>query len=891
MPQLKNNTIEKAIVLLLMLVCTGFAQTITVQFYAVEAESFRTIEQIQVHLPDTTLASHAIKSGRHSIDVPLGTYNLELKAENRQMVSLPLFVLETAEVKDLGHISFYLQTDDDMGFGSVQLSSQELDSGDAESLSTSSYLHTVRDVFYRTVAFQFSGSFFKPRGLDSSHQKVLINDIEMNKPNNGRPLWSNWGGLNDVMRNQTLSQGVLALDSHFGGLIGSININTKASEFRKGSRATYSFSNRTYQHRLLLSHRSGATDKGWSYVAAFGLRRGLSGTQEGTFYDAASALFSIDQTIASQHHLNLTAIYTPIRRGRGSSYTKEVAEIKGNNYNSYWGLQNNKMRNARVFRVREPIIMISHQWAPKPTLEWQTSIAYQFGEIGNSRLDYPGGVNPDPTYYQKLPSYFLSGFSGPDYQKAYEARLFFEQNGQLDWEVMYLANQTKTALGKPAAYAVYEDRNDQRNLGISSTVGWTLTPEQRLHLSLRYRKMQSENFATPIDLLGGLPLLNIDSYDKYAYDLDNPSQQIGLGDAYRYHYLFEANSFGLHAKYELDKPRWQAFVATNGKWNTYQRNGLFKNGAYPHTSKGLSKQLSFYEFGFKTGVKINLNGRNWIDSNVAYLKRPPTLQNSFSNPRENNHVVGDFSNTPLQRETITSLELSYLFRNTNTDIRLTAYTVQERDVTDVSYFFADGIGGDTTAFIQEVVYGIAKEHIGLEWGMQIKLLPEITLNNVFALGQHRHVKNPFVYGTSQDFEKGSIDFGESKLKNTPLAVGPHNALALGFEYQDPNFWRLGIIYSHYTHRYINISPILRTQNFLLDEDGLPFVDYDPSKAKELLTPERLDDYGVLNITAFKSWRVNQKYILWFMGINNALGTPYISGGYEQSRSANYRSLS
>ena len=130
MPQLKNNTIEKAIVLLLMLVCTGFAQTITVQFYAVEAESFRTIEQIQVHLPDTTLTSHAIKSGRHSIDVPLGTYNLEHKAENRQMVSLPLFVLETAEVKDLGHISFYLQTDDDMGFGSVQLSSQELDSGD-----------------------------------------------------------------------------------------------------------------------------------------------------------------------------------------------------------------------------------------------------------------------------------------------------------------------------------------------------------------------------------------------------------------------------------------------------------------------------------------------------------------------------------------------------------------------------------------------------------------------------------------------------------------------------------------------------------------------------------------------------------------------------------------
>ena len=72
---------------------------------------------------------------------------------------------------------------------------------------------------------------------------------------------------------------------------------------------------------------------------------------------------------------------------------------------------------------------------------------------------------------------------------------------------------------------------------------------------------------------------------------------------------------------------------------------------------------------------------------------------------------------------------------------------------------------------------------------------------------------------------------------------------------------------------------------------LPFIDYDPNKAKDLLTPERFDDYGLLNLTASKSWKINQMYIGWFMGINNLLGTPYISGGYEQSRSANYRSLS
>lgn len=891
MPNNKMNMTKKEILICLLFAQLGFTQTATIQFYPIEAESFRSIQSLQVHLPDTIITTHATQSGRHAFVVPLGTYDIGLQAETRRRLNLSLVVQQPDEVKDLGQILFFRQVEDEMSLGVLNLTEEELDSDSDESLSASTYLNTVSDVFYRTVAFHFSSTFFRPRGLDSSHRKVLINDIEMNKLNTGRPQWSNWGGLNDVMRNQIFAQGSQALPSHFGGLIGSTNINTSATQFGKGSRVTYSHSNRSYQHRLLVSHRSGVLDNGWGYVTAFGLRRGLSGTQEGTFYDATSALLSIDKVISPQHQLNLTAIYTPVRRGKGSSYTKEVAEIKGNIYNSYWGWQNNSKRNARVARIAEPLLMFSHRWHPKPAMAWRTTIAYQFGEIGNSRLDYPGGTNPDPTYYQKLPSYFLSTSSGPDYEKAYQAKSFFEQNGQINWEAIYQANQTKTALGKPAAYALYEDREDQSSLAISSTVETQLNHNQQLHLSLRYRKMQSENFATPIDLLGGLPLQNTDPYDHYAYDLDSPTTHSGLGDPYRYRYLFDATRFGLHAKFEINNPKSQVSVASKMTQTAYQRNGLFRNGGYPNSSKGMSKQLTFLEIGMKAGVKINLRGRHWINSNLSYIKRPPTLQNSFSNPRENNHIVGEFSNTPLKRETIVAAELSYLFRSPITDIRLTIYGAQERDVTDVSYFFADGIGGDTAAFIQEVVYGITKNHIGLEWGMQTELLPVLTLNSVAALGYHTHAKNPFVYATSQDFEEEFIDFGESKLNNTRLAFGPQNALALGISYQDPNFWRLGLTYSYYTHSYLSISPILRTQNFILDDDGLPFTDYDPNKAKGLLTPERFDDYGLLNLTASKSWKINQMYIGWFMGINNLLGTSYISGGYEQSRSANYRSLS
>lgn len=421
--------IVRGMVLCLLFAHVGLAQTATVQFYPLEAESFRSIQSLQVHLPDTTFTTHASQNGRHTFSAPLGTYNIELQAEIRRRLSLSVVVLLADETKDLGQILFYRETEDEMSLGVINLTEAELDSDNDESLSASTYLHTVSDVFYRTVAFHFSSAFFRPRGLDSSHQKVMINDIEMNKLNTGRPQWSNWGGLNDVMRNQTFTQGVQALPSHFGGLIGSININTSATQFSKGSRVTYSHSNRSYHHRLLVSHHSGVLDNGWGYVTAFGLRRGLSGVQQGTFYDAASALLSIDKVISPQHRLSLTAMYTPVRRGKGSSYTKEVAEIKGTNYNSYWGWQNNSRRNARVARIAEPILMLSHHWQPKPVMAWRTTIAYQFGETGNSRLDYPGGTNPDPTYYQKLPSYFLSSSNGPDYEKAYKSKTRFEENG------------------------------------------------------------------------------------------------------------------------------------------------------------------------------------------------------------------------------------------------------------------------------------------------------------------------------------------------------------------------------------------------------------------------------------------------------------------------------
>ena len=114
---------------------------------------------------------------------------------------------------------------------SISLSDDELNDDTSASDNISGLLYSSMDVFYRTAAYEFSPSFFKVRGLDSENANVLINGIHMNKMYNGRPQWSNWGGLNDVLRNQELSNGINPSVYNIGGILGSSNINIRASEY------------------------------------------------------------------------------------------------------------------------------------------------------------------------------------------------------------------------------------------------------------------------------------------------------------------------------------------------------------------------------------------------------------------------------------------------------------------------------------------------------------------------------------------------------------------------------------------------------------------------------------------------------------------------------------
>jgi hypothetical protein len=59
------------------------------------------------------------------------------------------------------------------------------------------------------------------------------------------------------------------------------------------------------------------------------------------------SFFECRKKLNDSHSLNFTGFY-PNSRGKNSPNSAEVTELTSETYNSYWGYQDGKKRNARV---------------------------------------------------------------------------------------------------------------------------------------------------------------------------------------------------------------------------------------------------------------------------------------------------------------------------------------------------------------------------------------------------------------------------------------------------------------------------------------------------------------------------------------------------------------
>jgi len=876
----------------------------------VDSKSQKAIQNVVVSIPNTNLSQLTDSDGRFSIEnVPAGNQLLQVKSMGYRDQLLQVEIA-AGKMLDLGVVVAQEDQTVEQQLALVTITESDLGDDNSGSESTSGLLQASRDAFQQSAAFNWGQARFRIRGLDNEYSTTMINGVSMNKIYDGRPQWSNWGGLNDATRNQEFTMGSAPSDYTFGGILGTQEINTRASSYRKGSRISFSGTNTNYSWRSMATHASGMNKNGWAFVVSASRRWAEEGFFEGTNYAANSIFASVEKKINERHSINFTSIYSQNKRGKSSPNTAEVTRLKGIEYNSFWGWQEGEKRNSRYKEIEEPINMLSHFWKISNKTNLHTNLSYQTGFIGNSRLDFQLANNPDPTYYKNLPSYYLNdpSYSVPTYgpdnvtiigytnPTAAAAATNFIGDGQLNWRNLYYTNQIING-GQRSAYVLYEDRVQDSQWSGSSYLNSSIANNIVLNAGVSFRKLKSNNFQKLIDLLGGSYFNDIDPFfigNAGQTDLNNPDRQVREGEAYGYNYTLNALTFDGFTQFKFSYKKIDFYLGQTFSRTEYQREGNYKNGIYADTSFGKSATTTFENFGFKGGLTYKLSGRQFLDFNTVFMTKAPNLRNTFSNARLNNTITPN-----LNSESIMGADLSYIIKAPKFKARVTGFFNRISNATQISFFYGEGIfdagedgDTDTDSFISEIVTGINKKHIGAELGVEYQITSTVKVTGSASYGQYTYDNNPNLKINDDALASTAnpnpvFDFGKAYLKNYRLPGMPQQAYSVGLEYRDPKFWWIGANVNYLDDNYLSISNILRTDNFVTDANGLGFEGATDESVRRLLKQEKFDPTTLVNLVGGKSWKVGDQTFGFFASLNNVFDFRYKTGGFEQSRKATF----
>jgi hypothetical protein len=878
-------------IVLVMQFFIGFTQQLTgINGKIVDLKTQISIQNAVISVQNTNLTTLTNTDGKFLITgVSKGNQLIQIKSEGYKDQLLNIEITD-GQLLDLGVIAIEEDITSEQQNSLIVISENELNDENSGSESTLGLLQSSRDTFLQAAAFNFGQSRFSVRGIDNEYATVMINGVTMNKSADGRPQYGDWGGLNDATRNQEFTNGSSPSDYTFGGIAGTQEINTRASIYRPGTRLSFLTTNTNYSYRAMATHASGMNKNGWAFTISGGRRWSDDAYFDGTNYSANSLFSSVEKRLNDKHSLNFTSIFTQNKRSKNSPNTDEVTDLLGFKYNSYWGYQEGKKRNSRFKDAEEPLMMLTHYWKINSKTNLNTTVSYQIGQIGNSRLDYTKSDNPDPVYYKNLPSYYTSlhtfinnvSVFTPNPILAENAKSNFLNNAQLDWKNIYRINTENLANG--SRIVLFEDRNDENIATINSNLTSAISDNLFMTAGINYEDSRTENFKNLLDLLGGSYFIDRSTFGygvQNASDLNNPNRQVKTNDRYGYNYNIYATRLNAFTQFKFTYNKIDFYLAQNFSQSSFQREGFYINGYYPENSFGKSEEKTFDNFGFKGGLTYKITGKHLLDFNAIYMSKSPNSKDVFPYARANNLITDNITN-----EKVKGVDASYIIRAPKLKARFTGYFSEIQNVTDINFYYADGISDSGGGFVSEVITGINKKNRGIEVGIEYQITATLKIIGAAGYGEYTFANNPDVLVKD---DKNLIDIPIQKANITGYKQPgmPQQAYSFGIEYRDPKFWWISANANYLSDSYIDFSVIKRTPYYVTNKNNNGIV-IDQNKADEYLKQEKFNPIQLLNLVGGKSWRIANTYTLGlFANVNNVLNYKYKTGGFEQSRSPSY----
>ncbi len=805
-------------------------------------------------------------------NVPFGKYTLSVSSAIFEPFSIQI-AIDRPEVK-MEPVHIKRKTADTEAHEDISTITLDLEDENKDQ-SVSGLLRASEDIFVSTAGYTFGSMFFRARGYDSENSSVMINGYDASDAENGRVVWSNWGGLNDAMRNKEVYYGLNPENFSFSSIGGSTYINTRASQYRKQLKVSYALTNRTYTNRLMVTYSSGQLPHGWAITVSGSRRWAEQSYIKGTFYDAWSYFASLEKKFGKNHSLNLTVYGAPTQRGQQSATVQEVYDLTGTNYyNPNWGYQNGEKRNAKVKNFHEPVFLLNHFWDISEKIKLSTAVGYTFGKDKWSALNWYNAADPRPDYYRYLPSYQTD----PVIRQLITQQWQNESTvNQIDWNKLYQINYLSNLEGKQSRYIIENNVTQTDQFYFNSHVNADINDHVTVSGGLNFRLYKAGHYKEMSDLLGGNYWVDIDQFAERDFpgdstivqnDLNNPNRVIKVGDQFGYNYDAHINTLNLWAQGQFTYNKFDFYVAGSLTGTEFWRTGNMRNGRHPNSSYGDSPKYDFLNFGVRGGFTYKFSGRHYANINGLYLTRAPYFTNSFISARVRNDIVPDLSS-----EKIFGGDISYTIRYPWLFARVTYYYTRFLNQTEINSFYHD----DYRTYVNYILRGVDKQHQGIELGVEVKATKFMSVYGVASIGDYIYTNRPT--GTIS-FDNGSRPdtTGTVYLKNFYVPTTPQTALSAGLKF-NYKYWFFDVNGNFYDNGWLDFNPERRTQlaiKGLGPEDPL---------IKTITEQQELKGGFTLDASLGKSFRIKSKvYLNVNFSVTNILNNTNIqSGGFEQNR--------
>ena len=534
------------------------------------------------------------------------------------------------------------------------------------------------------------------RGFDQTNLAVMVDGVPMNDMENGWVYWSNWAGLDLVVRTTQVQRGLGASKLAIPSVGGTINILTGGDESANGS-INYQSEIGSYGYfRNSLSGVFGNQDKGFlHFVGSFKSNQGFADGLESEAY----AYYLKGRKTVGNHNLSFTTFGAPQRHGQ-RSYQMQVyeydqalaeqltdeagqAELQGvvdglsetailnsgrgfnefmvnyeevyYNYNEETGQVDTTYGAVRRYNPRQnqyfkPIVTVRDVWSLSDKSTLTTTAYASFGIGGGEALaSTPGTRLQDGTL---------------DMQGTWDSHQLFEfgPNG---------LNVDENGERKGSNF-IRIAHNDHRWFGALSNFNSALNDEWTLSAGVDARHYTGSHYRTIGDMFGADYYDAPDDRRDQNSDFDTP---LRTGDKYYYYDDGQVAWGGSYFQLELDKYNYSAFVNVSGAQSWYRAIDYFRpnvvtlnDTTYEVRStdeyrvlgdtewqtdttfltadhEGLTNYTTDWQRLNSATIKAggNYNFNEWMNAytNVGYLNRAPLFNSVFD---INNNVIEGYEN-------------------------------------------------------------------------------------------------------------------------------------------------------------------------------------------------------------------------------------------------------